>query len=253
MFLKEKLFEYGKGDVYPFHMPGHKRNTGLLPFPNPFEIDITEIDGFDNMHNAEDVIKDSMDRAARLYHSEHTFYLVNGSTSGILTGICGSTKKGDKILVARNCHKAVYNAIFLNELNPVYLYPQYDEENSIQCGYSAKYIEEMLTKNPDVKLVVLVSPTYEGVTSEVREIAEAAHKRGIPLLVDEAHGAHFGFSDRFPENSISQGADIVIHTVHKTLPAFTQTALLHVNSSIVNLERIKYMSLIHISEPTRPY
>jgi len=251
MILKDKLFDYAEQGVYPFHMPGHKRNTSLLSFPNPYEIDITEIDGFDNMHNAKDVIRESMERANTLYQSEETLYLINGSTAGILTGICGSTKKGDKILVARNCHKAVYNAIILNELNPVYLYPQYDCIKGIQCGYSAKYIEEMLIKHPDVALIVLVSPTYEGVVSDIEAIANAAHKRNIPLLVDEAHGAHFGFSNRFPKNSIELGADIVIHSVHKTLPAFTQTALMHINGELVDRDRIKhYYSTFQSSSPS---
>lgn len=251
MYLKDKLNQYAKEDYYPFHMPGHKRNIQLTGFFNPYEIDITEIDGMDNMHDAKGVIKNSMERAARLYQSEHTYFLINGSTSGNLIGICASTKKGDKILIARNCHKSAYQAIFLNELNPVYLYPQFNQKKGIQCGYTAAYIEEMLIKHPDVKLVMLVSPTYEGVISEIDKIAEIVHKRGIPLMVDEAHGAHFGFCEGFPKSSVQQGADIVVHSVHKTLPAFTQTALLHINGSLVDAEKIKYYySVFQSSSPS---
>lgn len=251
MYLYDKLVQYATDDYYPFHMPGHKRNQELMNNVNPYSIDITEIDGFDNLHTAEDVIKESMDRAARLYHSQNTFYLVNGSTSGILTGISACTKKGDKILIARNCHKSAYHALFTNELQPVYLYPQTNGINGIQCGYSAEYIEEMLIKNPDAKLIVLVSPTYEGVVSEIEEICKVAHKRNIPVLIDEAHGAHFPFHKEFPASALHLGADIVIQSVHKTLPAFTQTALLHVNGDLVDIHRIRaYSAIYQTSSPS---
>lgn len=251
MYLYEKLNQYAEEGYYPFHMPGHKRNLQLMKPMQPYAIDITEIDGFDNLHNAEDVILESMKRAARLYHSQNTFYLVNGSTAGILTGISACTNKGDKILMARNCHKSAYHAVFLNELNPVYLYPQYDDKRGIQCGYSVKYIKEMLIKNPDVSFIVLVSPTYEGVVSEIEEICNIAHEHGIPVLVDEAHGAHFRFHEAFPKSAVDLGADIVIQSVHKTLPAFTQTALLHVNSELVDLEKVKaYSAVYQTSSPS---
>lgn len=251
MYLYEKLNQYAAEEYYPFHMPGHKRNSQLMKPMQPYAFDITEIDGFDNLHDAEGIILKSMKRAARVYHSQNTFYLVNGSTAGILTGISACTNKGDKILMARNCHKSAYHAVFLNELNPVYLYPQYDEKRGIQCGYSAKYIEEMLIKNQDVSLIVLVSPTYEGVVSEIEEICKIAHQHKIPVLVDEAHGAHFHFHEAFPESAVDLGADIVIQSVHKTLPAFTQTALLHVNSKLVALEKVRaYSAIYQTSSPS---
>lgn len=251
MYLYDKLVYYAEDDYYPFHMPGHKRNVELMNNFNPYSIDITEIDGFDNLHDPEDIILQSMKRTAKLYHSQNTLYLVNGSTSGILTGISACTRKGDKILMARNCHKSAYHAVFLNELNPVYLYPQINNKNGIQCGYSAKYIEDMLIKHEDVKLIVLVSPTYEGTVSDIREICEIAHERKIPVLVDEAHGAHFRFHEEFPESALEQGADIVIQSVHKTLPAFTQTALLHVNGSLVDYSKIRtYSAIYQTSSPS---
>lgn len=251
MSLYQKLKNYAQEDYYPFHMPGHKRNTDLMPAMNPYAIDITEIDGFDNMHDPQDIILESMNRTATLYHSQNTLYLVNGSTAGILTGISACTQKGDKVLVARNCHKSVYHGLILNELEPIYIYPQYDHNKGIQCGYSEKYIEEMLIKNANVQCIILVSPTYEGVVSEIEEICRIAHKRNIPVLVDEAHGAHFHFHNEFPKSAVDLGADVVIQSVHKTLPAFTQTALLHVNSEIVDIEKIKaYSSIYQTSSPS---
>ena len=120
-YLRDDLEEYAQSDYYPFHMPGHKRKS--LSFPNPYEIDITEIDGFDNLHHATGMIKEAEVRGAELYHSKRCFFLVNGSTCGLLAAISAATRRGDKVLVARNCHKAVYHALYMNELQAEYLYP----------------------------------------------------------------------------------------------------------------------------------
>lgn len=250
-YLYDKLIKYREEDIYPMHMPGHKRNLELMDMVNPYSIDITEIDGFDNLHDAEEILFDNMEEAAQLYHAEHTHYLVNGSTSGLLVSIAACTKKGDTVLVARNCHKAVYHAIFLNELVPIYLYPEVDDDYGIHKGITPEQVKKELEENPDIKMVLLTSPTYEGIVSDIREIASVVHSYNIPLIVDEAHGAHLGFSKDFPENSVTCGADLVIHSVHKTLPAFTQTALLHSNGSLVDYDRIKmYLQIYQTSSPS---
>lgn len=250
-YLYDKLIKYREEDVYPMHMPGHKRNLELMDMVNPYTIDITEIDGFDNLHDAEEILLDNMEEAAQLYHAEHTHYLINGSTSGLLVSIAACTKKGDTVLVARNCHKAVYHAIFLNELVPIYLYPEVDEEYGIHKGITPEQVKKELEENTDIKMVLLTSPTYEGIVSDIREIASVVHSYNIPLIVDESHGAHLGFSKDFPENSVTCGADLVIHSVHKTLPAFTQTALLHSNGSLVNYDKIKmYLQIYQTSSPS---
>ena len=249
--LYDKLIEYNKSDYYGFHMPGHKRNEKMFGTRLPYGIDITEIDGFDDLHHAETLIKDQEERAARLYKAEETHFLVNGSTVGILSAILGVTNRGDKILVARNCHKSVYNAMKLNGLRPIYIYPEYEKDLQINGEVSGEKIEILLNENPDVKAVMIVSPTYDGVLSNVEKIAQIVHKRGIPLIVDEAHGAHFGFHPYFPENSNVKGADIVIHSVHKTLPSLTQTALIHINGEIVDREKVrKYLHMLQSSSPS---
>ncbi|QHQ60321.1 aminotransferase class I/II-fold pyridoxal phosphate-dependent enzyme [Anaerocolumna sedimenticola] len=251
MNLYDKLLEYSESDYYPMHMPGHKRNKELLTMVNPYSIDITEIEGFDNLHQTEGILLKGMERAAALYNSRFTGYLVGGSTAGILTGISACTQKGDKILVARNSHKSVYHGIYLNELEPIYIYPQTEPQFGISGGILPEKIEEMLIKHPDIKLVVLTSPTYEGILSDIKSIAEITHKYGVPLMVDEAHGAHLGFHPGFPQGSVGLGADIVIHSIHKTLPAFTQSALIHVNSNLVNIEEIKrYLAIFQSSSPS---
>lgn len=249
--LYDKLIEYNKSDYYGFHMPGHKRNEKMFGTRLPYGIDITEIDGFDDLHHAETLIKDQEERAAHLYKAEETHFLVNGSTVGILSAILGVTNRGDKILVARNCHKSVYNAMELNGLRPIYIYPEYEKDLQINGEVSGEKIEILLNENPDVKAVMIVSPTYDGVLSDVEKIAQIVHKRGIPLIVDEAHGAHFGFHPYFPENSNVKGADIVIHSVHKTLPSLTQTALIHINGEIVDREKVrKYLHMLQSSSPS---
>lgn len=245
------LTEYSKGDFYGMHMPGHKRNKRVMGNTLPYEIDITEIDGFDDLHHADGIIQEAQERAARLYRAEETHFLVNGSTVGILSAIMGAADKGDQILVARNCHKSVYHAIYLNELEPVYVYPKYDDNTGLNGEVEADEIAVLLGKNPDVKVVMIVSPTYDGVVSDVKKIAERVHAHGASLIVDEAHGAHFGFHPYFPENANVNGADIVIHSVHKTLPSLTQTALIHMNGAYVNREKVRmYLRMLQSSSPS---
>ena len=243
-YLYEKLEAYGKSDYYGFHMPGHKRNSDVTRANLPYGIDITEIEGFDNLHHAEEIIREAEVRAASMYHAEETHYLINGSTAGILSAVMGCTKKGGKILMARNCHKSVYNAVFMNQLHPIYIYP---ENGAINPGEVKRILEE----NPNVKSVVITSPTYEGVVSDVERIAGIVHEKGIPLIMDEAHGAHFGFHPYFPKNSNTLGADIVIHSLHKTLPSLTQTALLHMNGELANRTDIReYVHMLQSSSPS---
>ncbi len=252
--LYDKLKSYSSSDYYGFHMPGHKRR-GIRKAGGgvslPYDIDITEIDGFDDLHHARGILKNAQERAARVFHADETHFLVNGSTVGILSAVCGITEKGDTILVARNCHKSVYHAINLNELNPVYLYPGFDSRVGLNTEIRPQDVIEALERYPKVRAVVIVSPTYDGVVSDVTAIAKAVHAKGLPLIVDEAHGAHFGFHNAFPENANRCGADIVIHSVHKTLPSLTQTALLHMNGDRIDRRRVKeYLDMLQTSSPS---
>ena len=261
--LFEELKKYGEGDFYPFHMPGHKRNPDSGPLSEIYRCDITEIDGFDNLHQAEGILKDAQEKAASLYHSKETFFLVNGSTSGILTAISAVASRGRKMIIARNCHKAVYHGVFLNQLEAEYIYPKMIDEFGISDGITAEQIEnkirdvilkEGVTADKAADLiagVVITSPTYDGILSDVRGIVKVAHSYGVPVIVDQAHGAHFGFHPGFPESAVAEGTDIVIHSVHKTLPAPTQTALLHCNSLLVNMEAVKkYLRIYQSSSPS---
>lgn len=248
--LFDQLEEYGRGETYPYHMPGHKRRCwGKLP-EEMYRRDITEIDGFDNLHQPEEILKELQEHAAALYGAEESFYLINGSTAGILSAVSAALPAGGHILMARNCHKAAYHAVYLRNLSVSYLYPQLVEGYDISDGISPKQVREALEKERDIGAVLIVSPTYEGRISDIRGIAESVHEKGIPLIVDEAHGAHLGFTSDFAENSCRAGADLVVHSVHKTLPSLTQTALLHVNGKLI--DRKLLCRFLHIYQSSSP-
>lgn len=248
--LYNKLTSYVNQDYYPMHMPGHKRNEALLQMENPYKLDITEIEGFDNLHQPEGILYSLSQRINRLYGSGKSYPLINGSTAGILAGICGTTSRGDKVLITRNAHRSVYHAVMLMGLTPVYCYPRQSEELPINGGISPREIEELLINNSDIRLVIITSPSYEGVVSDIGSIAKAAHSHGALLFVDEAHGAHFGFREGFPQSAITQGADLVVQSLHKTLPSFTQTAVLHSNVESLNSRIAWYLSVYQSSSPS---
>lgn len=248
MDLEQRLRQYRESDIYPFHMPGHKRRA--LPFANPYTVDITEIDGFDDLHHAEGILREAQERAAALYGAARSFYLVNGSTCGLLAAICAAARKGDKVLVARNCHRAVYHALCLRELSAVYLYPEITR-TGLQGQITARKVEDALREHPDITAVILTSPTYEGMVSDISGIAAVSHAGGASLIVDAAHGAHFGFGAGFPESPVSLGADAVIMSLHKTLPSFTQTALLHLCSGRIGEGEVRrYLEIFQTSSPS---
>ena len=232
--LEEKLLENAKSDIYPFHMPGHKRR---LSADDVCQIDITEIEGFDNLHHSQGILREAQEKAAGLYGSKKAYYLVNGSTCGILAAVSAVTSKRD-------------NALYLNELIPTYVYPVITDMG-IQGQISVEAVQKAIEETVDASAVIITSPTYDGISSNIAQIAELAHAKGMVLIVDSAHGAHFGFGYGMPENVIKQGADIVIESVHKTLPAYTQTALLHICSDRVKPEAVeRYLDIYETSSPS---
>lgn len=249
--LFDALYKYSLQNICSMHMPGHKRNIELLGNNFPYNIDITEVDGFDNLHMMNGILKDAADNVSALYGSKESFLLVNGSTGGLLAAIRSAVKRGEKIIMARNCHKSVYNAVELNCLKTVYLVPETDEETGVNGSITAEQVCRALDENPDARLVVITSPTYEGVISDIDAIAEVAHQKNVPVLVDEAHGAHLGFSEYFPGGALKSGADIVVNSIHKTLPALTQCALLHIGGDLIDGDRIaRELAVFETSSPS---
>ena len=249
--LYDKLKNYSKSGIYPFHMPGHKRTDITEEGIIPYNIDITEINGFDNLHSPNGVIDEIQKKAAKLYNAKNAFILINGSTGGILSAIRSMTNQGDKILMARNCHKSVYNSAELFNLNVDYIFPDTDSRYNILTSVSPCDIEDKLTKhNDEIRLVIITSPTYEGVVSDIKSISEICHKHGAKLLVDEAHGAYFPFSDSFPDEALNCGADAAVLSLHKTLPSLTQTALLITNDSELSEILAENLAVFETSSPS---
>lgn len=212
MTLLEHLKQYTQTTL-PMHMPGGKRRFAS---ELPYQWDVTEVEGTDDLHDPHGILLEMQSRAASLWGAEQSFVLVNGSTGGILSAVRAT---GDgAVLMGRNCHKSVYNAVSLCRREARYLLPTEGE-------ILPAHVEQALTDNENITTLVITSPTYEGVISNIKSISEICHRHGVTLIVDEAHGAHLGFA--FGESAVQQGADIVIQSLHKTLPALTQTAVLH--------------------------
>ena len=253
--LLEVLRQHSEKGPYPLHMPGHKRIAGSMG--DVFTIDMTEAEGLDDLHHPEGILKEAQERAAALRGAGQTFFLVNGSTGGILTAVSacfGPDAKGRRLLMARNCHRSVYHAAVLEKLDTAYLWPQLiraPKGTVISGAVDPADVASALEKYKDIGAVCITSPTYDGVVSDIAAIAKIAHEKGIPLIVDEAHGAHFGFHPAFPESAANCGADIVVQSLHKTLPALTQSALLHLNGSLVSADRIRrYLDIYQTSSPS---
>ncbi len=219
MTLLEHLKSYTH-TMLPMHMPGGKRRFAS---DLPYRWDVTEVEGTDDLHDPHGILAEMQSRAAALWGADRSFVLVNGSTGGILSAI-RATGEGD-LLMGRNCHKSVYNAAALCRRNTHYILPV--EEEILPADLTSA-----LDAHPAVTTVVITSPTYHGVISDIAALADVCHARNVTLIVDEAHGAHLGFA--FGESSIRLGADIVIQSLHKTLPALTQTAILHCKESFAS-------------------
>ena len=239
--LLERLEAHRDGGFLSLHMPGHKENTALAPYLDTLSagLDITELAGFDDLHAPEGVLAESMARAAALFGSQESLYQVNGSTGALLAAIRGATRREDTVLVARHCHKAVYHALELCALEPVFLLPETEPAFGLAGSVTPAQVEAALAEHPGARLVIYPSPTYDGVLSDTAGICAAAHARGVPVLVDEAHGAHLGLSPSFPSGAAAQGADLVAASLHKMLPSLTQTAILHINGGLVDRREVR--------------
>lgn len=236
---------------YPMHMPGHKRRVtpaeGL-----PVGWDITEIEGADDLHWSEGLLKSAMERTAAVWGAGRTWYLVNGSTCGIHAAIRAAAGCGGRIIAARNCHKSVFHAVELGELDAVWIAPPAEEKFEIFASMPPELVARALERERDIRCVVVTSPTYEGCVSDISAIAEACHRKNVPLIVDEAHGAHLGHYPQFPGGALAAGADAVIQSAHKTLPSLTQTAFLHISeNSLLDPEEIEYqLDIFETSSPS---
>lgn len=237
--LVDGVLTYIKEKNVSFCMPGHKGGLGFLEtlqgkelYENLIKGDITEVDGLDNLHHAEGIIKESQRLLSEYYGSIKSYFLVNGSTSGNLAMIFSSFNEGDKIIVERNCHRSIFNAIIMRKLKPIYI------KNKIHSKYDAplpldkEHFSCLINENKDAKGIIVTYPNYYGICFDLSYVSEIARKYNMKVLVDAAHGAHFGATKLLPESPLKMGANMVVMSAHKTLPSLTQTAFLHVGTDI---------------------
>ena len=252
--LKDQLDQYLNQQYYPMHMPGHKRRVAVVP-ECVLRYDLTEVSGTDDLHHASGILKDAMARTSALHGADRSWYLVNGSTCGNLAGVSAIVPYDGELIVARNCHRSVFHAIELRHAHPHWLWPSMDPVTGIFDSIRPEAVEALLDEYPKSRAVVLTSPSYEGVVSDIRRIADICHRHGIPLMVDEAHGAHLGLVPEagFPDSAIHQGADISVQSAHKTLLGMTQTAYLHLRGDRVSESIIEEkLSIFETSSPSYP-
>ncbi len=238
--ITQFLIEHAGVAPVSFHMPGHKgseiyKRFGYEDFiSDMIDCDITEIPGADNLFQMEGIIGQTAAKYRGLYGVKRSYLLVNGTSGGLIAGILAAVPAGGKLVMARNCHKSVFNALTLGGLQPVYAYPGVLEEYGISGAVEASEIARCLDENPDAAAVILPSPNYYGICSDIEAIAEVVHSRDKVLIVDQAHGAHLKFMPDMPAAAEACGADIVVNSTHKTLVSFTQSAVLNLNSDRVD-------------------
>lgn len=254
--LFEALRDYAKKDMAAFHTPGHKQGQGMdremleLLGENVFRIDLCELPEVDNLHDPDGVIKEAQELAAEAYSADHSFFLVNGSTTGNNVMVMTVCDPGDKIIVPRNAHKSVIGGIILSGAKPAYVRPVWDDQLCVAHGVTPAEVERALQEHPDAKGVLVVHPTYFGGVSDLAEIARICHAHGKPLLVDEAHGPHMHFHGELPISAIDAGADMVVQSTHKIISGMTQSSMLHVQEGLVNVNRVRnVLQLIHSTSP----
>ncbi|MFZ3194641.1 MAG: aminotransferase class I/II-fold pyridoxal phosphate-dependent enzyme [Bacillus mycoides] len=258
MPLYEALMEFKERRLLSFHVPGHKNGLNFPQkasggFKDILSIDVTELTGLDDLHSPFECIDEAQQLLAEVYGVHKSYFLINGSTVGNLAMILSCCGEHDIVLVQRNCHKSIINGLKLAGANPVFLNPWIDEVHNVPVGVRDEVIKEAITKYPNAKALILTHPNYYGMGIDLEASIAYAHAHKIPVLVDEAHGAHFCIGDPFPKSALVYGADIVVHSAHKTLPAMTMGSYLHINSRLVSEEKVSsYLSMLQSSSPSYP-
>ena len=254
--LLEILANCSQSQNAAFHTPGHKRGEGSpkvfrdLVGDRALQADLPELPELDNLFAPQGAIAEAQSLAAETFKAEQTWFLINGSTCGIIAAILAVCSPGDKILLPRNVHQSAISGLILSGAIPIFLQPDYDPVLDIAHGISPETVAIALKNHPDAKAVLIVYPTYYGVCSDIRAIANLTHTAGIPLLVDEAHGAHFAFHPNFPTSAMAAGADLTVQSTHKTLSALTQAAMLHVQGNRLDRDRIsRSLQLVQSTSP----
>ncbi|MBV9102037.1 MAG: aminotransferase class I/II-fold pyridoxal phosphate-dependent enzyme [Candidatus Eremiobacteraeota bacterium] len=247
------LMDYVDSGVVPFHTPGHMQGHGMdatfreFVGDNVLAIDLTQIRGLDDLLQPTESIDEAQRLAADAYGADHSFFLINGSTSGNQIMMMAAADPGDKIAVPRNAHKSALGGLIMSGVLPVYMQPEVDEGLHMDHTVTPETVRRTLDEHPDLKAIYIVSPTYYGVAADLARIAEVVHERGLPLLLDEAWGPHFRFHPALPLDGIAAGADLCINSTHKMLGSLSQTAMLHQKGSRIRIDRLKAVVKLFLS------
>lgn len=254
--LYEQLERHARNRPHPFHVPGHKMGHSFdsharQRFSSILELDLTEISGTDDLHQPQGVIAEAQALAAEAFAAEETRFLIGGSTVGNMALIMTVCRPGDKILVQRNCHKSVFHGIIMARATPVFLVPAVDLATGVAAGVRREDVERALQAHPDAKAVFLTNPTYYGMGIDLAKMAATVHRHDIPLLIDEAHGAHFGFHPAFPRSAMQSGADAAVQSTHKMASAMTMSSMLHLQGGRIDRERLyRLLAMLQSSSPS---
>ncbi len=239
------LLNHAKKNPVQFHIPGHKKGAGIDPEfrefigDNALSIDLINIGPLDDLHQPKGMIKDAQDLAAKAFGADHTFFSVQGTSGAIMTMVMAVCGPGEKIIVPRNVHKSVMSAIVFSGAVPIFIHPEVDKELGISHGITTESVEKALKQHPDAKGVLVINPTYFGISADLSQIVEIAHSFNVPVLVDEAHGVHIHFHEELPLSAMQAGADMAATSVHKLGGSMTQSSILNVREGLVNVNRIQ--------------
>ena len=257
--IVEALKEAYENPTYQFHIPGHTKGNGSLPEfkkligAKALSIDTTdEFDNLGTLHPATGPIKEAQELAAKAFGAKKTFFLLNGSTAGNLALAMALTKKGQRILTNRNCHRSVLTGMIISGAEPLWLIPKKFEDWGIWGNVTPESVEEMLSCHDDVSMVWITNPTYEGVVSDIKSISAVCKKYNVPLIVDEAHACLWNFSKHLPTPALQLGADAVVHSLHKTGGSMSQSSMLHIaENSMLDVDAVeKALKLLHTTSPS---
>lgn len=249
------LQKYAEDMTIPFHVPGHKQGRGnneleALLGSACLKIDLTCLEDTDNICNPVGVIKEAQELAAQVYGAENAYFLTNGTTSGIQAMILSVCDPGDKIIIPRNAHKSAIGGIILSGAEPVYIEPEIHEYYGIAIGIKPETVERALAENPDAKAVFVINPSYYGIASNLQAIVDIAHSYAVPVIVDEAHGAHLAFDERLPIPAMDAGADLSASSTHKLGGSLTQSSILLHQGSLIDPKRVK--NALNLTQTTSP-
>ena len=241
----------------PFYTPGHKRGAGISPLltdligKDVFRADLTELAELDNLFTPQNVILAAQELAAEAFGAEKTWFLVNGSTCGIEAAILATCRMGEKIILPRNVHSSVISGLILSGAIPIFINPVYNSDLDIAYSITPEALKAALVQHPDTKAVLIVYPTYNGICGNLPAFVHLTHQYNIPLIVDEAHGAHFHFHSQLPISALTAGADLTVQSIHKTLGAMTQASMLHFQGKRIDIDRVnKALQLVQSTSPS---